>query len=271
MVNHFCTSLFNQLLHLNAITLMLLQIVGFVNIVFLVIILTLIGVVIFLYLSKRRLKLRLYKIEQQLILSQINPHFLFNSLAAIQSYIFRNDPLQAGKYLSTFAKLVRLIIESSRQELISIENEIKTLRLYFDLQTLRFEEKFDFKIEVDDTLDIDELTIPPFLAQPFIENSIEHGFIHLSGMGIITIRYIKQNDSIVVEIEDNGIGIDESKINHLRSGRSHQTLATEITSERIKKIYQINRIRIKMEIIDLNSIDSSKQGSIVRFIIPSKY
>ena len=124
---------------------------------------------------------------------------------------------------------------------------------------------------MDESLNLDEPTIPPMLAQPFIENSIEHGFIQLSGKGIISVRFIKLKETIVVEVEDNGIGIDESKLIHIRSGRSHQSLATEITSVRIKKIWQINRRRIKMDIIDLNSIDNSKQGSIVRFIIPVNY
>ncbi len=271
MVHLFSHTIVNISLQLHAITFFLFQNASLIiyTLILLTIILT--GINVFLYFSKRRLWLKLKRIEQQLILSQINPHFLFNSLTAIQSYIYRNDPLQAGKYLSTFAKLVRLIIESSRQELVSIENEIKILRLYFDLQTLRFEDKFEFKIEVDDAMNIDDPTIPPMLAQPFIENSIEHGFIQLSGKGIISVRFIKLKESIVVEVEDNGIGIDESMLNHLRSGRSHQTLATQITSERIKKIWQINGLRIKMDIIDLNSIDNSKQGSIVRFNIPSNH
>lgn len=236
--------------------------------ILLLIILILIGITIFLFLSRRRLWVRFNKIEQQIILSQINPHFIFNSLTAIQSYIFRNDPLQAGKYLSSFAKLVRLILESSRLEMSTIEREIKTLRLYFDLQTLRFEGKFDFKIEIDESMDFEELTLPPMLIQPFIENAIEHGFIHLSEKGLIIVRFKKNEQSIIIEVEDNGIGIEESKLVHLRSGRSYQSLATEITATRLKKIWQIKRLRIKMDIIDLNTIDSTKQGSIVRFTVP---
>lgn len=263
MVYFFSHTIIFQSLQLDLIVALFYQ-----NINSILLILILIGVIISLFVSKRKLRIRFYKIEQELILSKINPHFIFNSLTAIQSYIFRNDPLQAGKYLSSFAKLVRLIIESSRQETTTIEQEIKILQFYFELQTLRYEGKFEFKIEVDEALDIEESIIPPLLAQPFIENAIEHGFIQLSGNGIISVRFIKQKESIVIEIEDNGIGIDESKQNHLRSGRSHQALATEITSERIKKIWQINRLKIKMDIIDLNSIDSSKQGSIVKFLIP---
>lgn len=239
--------------------------------ILLILISILIGVIIYLFISKRKLRTKFIKIEQQLIISRINPHFIFNSLTAIQSYIFRNDPLQAGKYLSSFAKMIRVILESSRLESSSIEQEIKTLRLYFDLQTLRFEGKFDFKIEVDESIDIDELTIPPMLTQPFIENAIEHGFIQLSGKGLIIVRFKNQLKSIVIEVEDKGIGIEESKLVHLRSGRDHQSLATEITAERLKKIWQIRGLKIKMDIIDLNTIDNTKQGSIVRFTIPLKY
>lgn len=228
------------------------------------------GIIVFLFLSKKRLLNQFYRIEQQLILSRINPHFIFNSLTAIQSYIFRNDPLQAGKYLSSFSKLVRLILESSRQETTTIEQEIKILRLYFDLQMLRFEGKFSFNIEVDETLDIDELTIPPMLTLPFVENSIEHGFIQLSEKGSITVRFINQKKCIIIEVEDNGIGIEASKLIHLKSGRSHQTLATEVTAERLKKIWKINRLRIKMEVIDVSSVDNSKQGSIIKFLIPNR-
>jgi LytS/YehU family sensor histidine kinase len=228
----------------------------------------LVGIIIFLFFSRKKLWNRFNRIEQQLILSQINPHFIFNSLTAIQSYIFRNDPLQAGKYLSSFSKLVRLVLESSKLEMTTIEREIRILRLYFELQTLRFEGRFDFNIEVDESIDIDELSIPPMLTQPFIENSIEHGFIQLSKKGIIIVRFIKREKSIIIEIEDNGIGIEESKLVHLRSGRSHQSLATEITNSRINKIWQLKRLKIKMNIIDLTSIDETKFGSLVRFKIP---
>ncbi|NVO09320.1 MAG: histidine kinase [Bacteroidales bacterium] len=234
------------------------------------IIIILLGLVIYLLKSKRDLLISFNKIEQQLLLTQINPHFIFNSLTAIQSFIFRNEPNQAGKYLSSFAKLIRFIIESSKLEITTIEREIKILQLYFDLQTLRFEGKFDYKIEIDETIDIDEISIPPMLAQPFIENSIEHGFIQLSENGVITVRFKKGEKSIIIEVEDNGIGIEESKFVHLKSGKSHQTLAAEITSQRLKKIRQIRNIDIKIDIIDLNSDNISKKGTIVIFTIPVK-
>ncbi len=234
------------------------------------VIIILIGLVIYLLKSKKELKMSFNKIEQQLILTQINPHFIFNSLTAIQSFIFRNEPHQAGKYLSSFAKLIRFILESSKLETTTIERETKILHLYFDLQTLRFEGKFDYKIEIDETLDIDEMTIPPMLTQPFIENSIEHGFIQLSEKGVITVRFKKREKSIAIEVEDNGVGVEKSKFIHLRSGKSHQALAAEITSQRLKKIKEIRNIDIKIEIIDLKGDTTSKQGTIVIFTIPIK-
>ncbi len=235
-----------------------------------IVIIILLGLVIYLLKSKRELKMSFNRIEQQLLLTQINPHFIFNSLTAIQSFIFRNEPHQAGKYLSSFAKLIRFILESSKLETTTIERETKILRLYFDLQTLRFEGKFDYKIEIDETLDIDEMTIPPMLTQPFIENSIEHGFIQLSEKGVITVRFKKGEKSIVIEVEDNGIGVEKSKFVHLKSGKSHQALAAEITSQRLKKIKKIRNIDIKINIIELNRNNTSKQGTIVIFTIPVK-
>lgn len=223
-----------------------------------------------LIISLRGLNLKLKRVEQQLLLSRINPHFIFNSLTAIQSFIFRQDILQAGRYLSIFAKLVRYLLENSRLETTTIEREIKTLRLYFDLQTLRFEGKFDYRIEIDESLDIEGLTIPPLLTHPFIENSIEHGFIQLSEKGVIIVRFKKAERSIIIEVEDNGIGIEQSKLIHIQSGKNHQSIATEITFERLKKIRQISNLKIGLDIVDLNTLDLSKQGSIVRFNIPVK-
>jgi len=279
MISDLILSFCNQIAHSSAVKILCLKdltvfsnqlYINYIIYILILIILVLIGIIVFLLSSRRQIMHRFNTIEQKLIVSQINPHFIFNSLTAIQSYIFRNDPLQAGKYLSSFAKLVRLILESSRSETSTIEREVKTLRLYFDLQTLRFEGKFDYKIEIDDSTGFDELTLPPMLAQPFIENAIEHGFIQLSEKGLIIVRFKNSEKSIIIEVEDNGIGVEKSKLVHLRSGRSHQSLATEITAARLKKIWQLKRLRINMEIIDLNSTDSTKQGSIVRFTIPIK-
>lgn len=114
-------------------------------------------------------------LKQKLLVSQMNPHFIFNSLNAIQNYIFKQDSLKAGNYLSQFSELIRMILDYSRKDYISIEAEVKLLNNYLELQKLRFENKFDFAIVVDEDIDRESIHIPPMLAQPFIENAIEHG------------------------------------------------------------------------------------------------
>ncbi len=232
------------------------------------IVLLALGFGFYFYYTKRKLTKQLKRVEQQLILSQINPHFFFNSLTALQSYIFRNDSIQAGKFLSTFAKFVRLVLESSRLELSSIEQEVKILKLYFELQSQRFENKFEHSIEIDEELDTDLPSIPPLLTQPFIENSIEHGLIQLNEKGSIIIRFIKQKDFIVIELDDNGIGIDKTMQHHLRSGRSPHTFAKDLTFVRIEKVKEINNMNVFIDIKDKSSVDINTHGSIIRFSIP---
>jgi LytS/YehU family sensor histidine kinase len=199
----------------------------------------------------------------------MNPHFVFNSLTAIQSYIFRNDAYTAGKYMSSFAKLVRLVLENSREVQIPLSKEIETLNYYLQLQELRFEGKFDYNIDVDPDIAVDQVTVPPMLAQPFIENAIEHGIIHLSKKGLITIRFILKGFALIIEIEDNGIGIEKSSQLSQHKWNEHQSLATKITKERIKNIKSSTKIDVKMEIIDLSeNIDLQQKGTIIRFTLP---
>lgn len=117
-------------------------------------------------------------LKQKLLVSQMNPHFIFNSLNAIQNYIFKQDSLKAGNYLTQFSELIRMILDYSRKDYISVESEVKLLTNYLELQKLRFESKFDFDIIVDEKIDRESIHIPPMLAQPFIENAIEHGIFY---------------------------------------------------------------------------------------------
>lgn len=243
----------------NQTLLLILLFVVFISVIFFAIIL----------FSTAKDKKKIAELEQRLLLSQMNPHFVFNSLTAIQSYIFRNEPYMAGKYLASFSKLVRLILENSRQEYIPIAKEKDTLNYYLELQALRFEEKFDFEIEIDEDIDMEHHIIPPMLAQPFIENAIEHGIIHMSDKGNIQIRFKLLGPSIMLEVEDNGIGIEKSLNQSNPKRANHQSLATKITKERIKNIRGTKGERVSLETIDLSTIpNSGKRGTLVRFTIP---
>lgn len=218
---------------------------------------------------RRKDKRKIIELEQRLLLSQMNPHFVFNSLTAIQSYIFRSDPYMAGKYLASFSKLVRLILENSRVQLITIAKEKETIEHYLDLQLLRFDSKFDYTIEVCPDIDLEHNLLPPMLAQPFIENAIEHGIIHLSTRGQIAIRFKLQDNKVVLEVEDNGIGIKKSAQRDETNRNKHQSMATRITRERLKNLGKIYGKHVDLKIIDLDdSLMPDSHGTLIRFIIP---
>jgi len=238
-----------------------------------VIILVLLGIIYFFVQWVRRIKMlhKNMELEQRLLRSQMNPHFIFNSLTAIQYYIFGNDPAKAGKYLSGFAKLIRLILQNSRSEYILLEKEIETLEHYLKLQQLRFENKFDFQIVTDEKLNPEMVLVPPMLAQPFIENSIEHGIKNIEYKGEISIHYNFKNNFLEVVIEDNGIGIDISLKEKKILDPGHKSLGTSITKERLVNIAKRKKHKINFEIIDKKKIDKSKSGTVVRYILPLNY
>lgn len=218
----------------------------------------------------RELKLqnKAASLEQRFLRSQMNPHFIFNSLGAIQSFIFKNEPLVAATYLSNFSDLVRMILNNSRQDLITLQTEIKTLHQYLELQVLRFGDKFDYKIEKDENLDLEDLYIPPMLAQPFIENSIEHGFKGMKTKGLIQVCFRIIEGNIVLICQDNGVGIHASIREKEQKNKKYKSLATKITRDRISVLNRVHKSKIEMEISDLKDIQSDRHGTRVEIKIP---
>jgi ligand-binding sensor domain-containing protein len=223
------------------------------------------------WIRRIRIMQKNIELEQRLLRSQMNPHFIFNSLTAIQYFIFGNEPAKAGKYLSGFAKLIRLILQNSRSESILLEKEIETLEHYLKLQQLRFEDKFEYQINIDERLNPEMILIPPMLAQPFIENSIEHGIKNISYKGEIKINYTLKNDFLEVIIEDNGIGIESSIKEKDTDSTSHKSLGTSITKERLLNISRASKFKLEFLITDKKEIDSSTSGTCVKYLIPLKY
>ncbi len=238
----------------------------------LLIILSIIALVVLVVLNREKDLLKEKKtreLEHRFLRSQMNPHFIFNSLGAIQSYIFKNKPLDAGKYLSSFSELIRLILDNSRQELIPLDKEITTLKHYLGLQKLRFPDKLDFHFEIDEELSTESIKIPPMMLQPFIENSIEHGFKKAKKAGMITIRILSDNNNIIMETEDNGIGIiaSEKEKNTKRKSEFH-SLATKITRERIQNLNKRKKEKVVLDIVDLSTLDKKLKGTRVSIKIP---
>jgi LytS/YehU family sensor histidine kinase len=197
----------------------------------------------------------------------MNPHFIFNSLTSIQSFIFEEDKLLAGKYIADFAALMRLILENSREEFIILEKEISTLKYYFELQKLRYENKFDYSIFVDPSLNLEFDLIPPMLGQPFVENSIKHGIVNKETKGQIDIRFNKRDGYLIFEIEDNGIGREKARQLKDAESNKHISLALSITRERLENFNNRNRKKINFEIIDL-VMNDQPSGTLVKFEIP---
>jgi len=209
-------------------------------------------------------------LKQKLLVSQMNPHFIFNSLNAIQNYIFKQDSLKAGNYLSQFSELIRMILDYSRKDYISVESEFKLLNNYLELQKLRFENKFDYHIEIDEMIDRESIHIPPMLAQPFIENAIEHGIFYKKDKGRVDVRLYFNNKLLVYEIEDDGVGIEQAMKLKNKLKSSYESLATIITKERMTTLNEQTKNNIEIEIIDKKNNSTEYSGVKVKFFVPFK-
>lgn len=210
-----------------------------------------------------------WQLEQRLLRTQMNPHFIFNILAALQGLIYQKETKIVVSYLSKFAALMRSILYHSREESIILDDEIIFIENYLKLQQLRFSERFNYKIKVDIALNKTIVSIPPMLLQPFIENSIEHGLREkFKTDGQILISFDKIDNELGIAIEDNGIGIEHVKKLKDVKGKTHKSLGIATTLERIQKINKGNSKKDLCEIIDLADPQTNKSGTRVSFRIP---
>lgn len=193
------------------------------------------------------LKIKNLQIEQKMLRSQMNPHFIYNSLNSIQSFISENESYLAEKYLSDFAKLMRGILEHSRKEFVVLDDELEILEIYMQLEKLRFNNTFDYRIIVDDEIADDFVAIPPMIIQPFIENSIKHGFKNTDN-GLIKISFVIKDETIRCTVDDNGIGRKAAMDKNTK--KDHNSLGMVVTSERLNNISLHNKRHVTFEIID---------------------
>ena len=209
-------------------------------------------------------------LEQRLLRSQMNPHFIFNSLIAIQSYIYKNEPLQAGDFLAKFADLVRFTLDHSRVEFVLLADELKMLTAYLDLQVLRFDNKFEYTLTVENDLDTGSLEIPPMFAQPFVENAIEHGLRHKQEKGHLKITYTLKNDRCIeIMIEDDGVGREKAK--DIEKKKKHHSLAMEITKERLAVLRKKYNYRFMLEVTDVKEGSNLSRGTKARITLPFRF
>jgi tetratricopeptide (TPR) repeat protein len=206
------------------------------------------------------------EITQRNLRQQMNPHFIFNTLNSIQYYVFQNDKMASNTYLSKFALLMRKTLDNSHYTSIPIKEEVEALELYLELESLRFKEKFTWKITIDDEIDTLLYKIPTLLIQPFVENSICHGLMHKdNGKGKILIEMALENDHIRCTVDDNGIGRDKAMEIKNNKNKEHHSLGTSITESRLKLISSI--YGKKMNILYTDKKDESGQPTGTQVVI----
>lgn len=228
-----------------------------------ILLLVLISIMAVIIIRNNRLKAEkaTMEMEQRLLQSQMNPHFTFNVLHAIHTYMLKKDTEESGKLLTSFARLVRAILQHSSKDSIPLSDELNWLRDYIRLQQLRFTDAFNYTIEIDEQLSSDNVLLPPMLIQPFIENAIEHGFSNLDKSGELHISYKKVDKELEIRITDNGKGF--STESQPREKKDHESVAIQITEKRINLLNKKRRGGFKFEISSVPS-----QGTMVFFSIP---
>ncbi|MFI5172536.1 MAG: histidine kinase, partial [Chitinophagales bacterium] len=206
--------------------------------------------------------------EMKALRSQMNPHFIFNSMNSINHYILNNDAEQASEYLSDFAKLMRIILENSREQFIPLDREIEMLHLYLQAEQMRFKNSFEYAINIADEIETTEVMIPSMILQPFIENSILHGINHKNEKGHINIEIMKSDHILLCTITDDGVGRKRSM--ELNGGRKrmHQSYGLKITGERLNVIFQKNLTEEPVKIIDLYNAANHSCGTKVEIRLP---
>lgn len=198
---------------------------------------------LYFYFRQRALRQqqRALEIENRFLRFQLDPHFLSNALVSIQRFVLENKSTEAANYLTKFSRLMRQLLEYSREEMITIEEEIDLLRNYLDIQKLRLKDKFTYEIKIDPALSLSDARIQPMFAQPFVENAIEHGVNHKED-GKIEIFFRAQDDNLILEIIDNGPGLNAQR------DSSNQSLSTKIIYERIALLNKSNARSIQLDL-----------------------
>ena len=207
-------------------------------------------------------------LELKALRSQMNPHFMFNSLNSIKNYILNSDSKSAAKYLSNFSHLIRMILQYSREKNITLQEEIDMLSLYLKLEQLRFSEAFDHSISLSSDIEPGELFLPPMILQPFVENALWHGLATKKDERTLNIRFENKEDELHCSIEDNGIGREQSRLLAKNKSSKHKSLGMGITQDRIAILNKLEHSNIRLHIEDKKDSIGSPLGTTIHLFIP---
>ena len=210
---------------------------------------------------------QLFEIQQKALRLQMNPHFLFNSLNSIQSVILANDIDLAVKYLSKFSQLMRLILSNSRESIIPLSDEIDAVVHYIEIEKLRFDDKFDYEVIIDQEIDEEFTGVPPMIIQPYVENSIIHGLVHKEGFGHIRIDFKKKGNFLQCTITDDGIGRKRAMEIKKQNGLGIKSRGMLITKERLDILNKPGKEKYNVKVTDLNDENGRPTGTKVEIMV----
>ena len=221
--------------------------------------------------SKRRLSemnRKVSEMTQANLRQQMNPHFIFNTLNSIQYYMYQHDKLATNNYLTKFSSLMRKVLDNSQHTSIPLSDELSALNLYLELEAIRFRDKFDFKISVDEEIDPLMFKVPTMLIQPYVENSICHGIIPAESKGYVNIDLKLNSNFILCTIEDNGIGRDASRERNMKKEKNHTPLGMHIAKSRLDLVNELYGTSLKTTYTDLKNENGDPAGTRVELHIP---
>ncbi|WP_412476415.1 tetratricopeptide repeat-containing sensor histidine kinase [Flavobacterium sp. TBRC 19031] len=210
-------------------------------------------------------------LKQKMLLSQMNPHFIFNAINSIQNYILQKKELDAYSYLAKFSKLIRMVLSNSTKNYIALHEEIDLLKTYVEIEQLRFENTFDFILEIDNQINEQEYIIPPMLIQPYVENAIWHGIMNLekNQKGKLTLSFKSDKNGLVITVEDNGIGRKQTQD---YKPKTHQPLGMNLTEQRLTALQELSKNEhINIVITDLYDTDEKACGTKVTIYLSDNF
>lgn len=207
---------------------------------------------------------KLASVEMHALRAQMNPHFIFNCLNSIDYYILKSETENASEYLNRFSRLIRLILQNSRSKSVNLRDELDALRLYIEMESLRFDRQFDYEVKVDKDLNLEEVTIPPMILQPYVENAIWHGLMQKKGRRRLELIITRENSHLYCVIQDNGIGREAAMALRSKSAGRRKSMGMQITSDRIGMISKDAIVRVE----DLRDPEGVPSGTRVELEIP---
>lgn len=223
--------------------------------------------VLFLWIVKTlfSIKTKNKEIALQSLRREMNPHFIFNSLNSVNQFIAENKEREANKYLTSYSNLMRNTMENSNKDFITLDNELEQLKKYLELEHLRFQDKFDFKLSVDPELDAERTMVPNMIVQPHLENAIWHGLRYLDAKGLLKLQVQLTNGKVLIRIDDNGIGLTKSQELKTSNQKTHQSRGMSNTKERISLLNELYKKNITFQIFEKTVPET---GTIVEISCP---